>query len=121
MEMETQNREIDMQTRRCLHLLASVMLQCITDHQENIKKNGIVVAMGQEAARWIMSDDNRPFGFVWCCKYLDLVPERLRATMNATNLVSGARNHLRKQAEQRQRMLYGRNIGKSIYSTCAVD
>lgn len=55
------------QIKRRRILVTGVVLQAITDHQECLRELGVEQAMLQDPARWILSDDERPFGFVWCC------------------------------------------------------
>lgn len=88
------------QAKRCMNLVTAVVLQAITDHQEWVRKAGVERAMKQEPARWIMSDDDRPFGFVWCCGVLDFAPDRLRMVMNTVDLVQAARERLKQQNKQ---------------------
>lgn len=82
------------QAKRCMNLVTAVVLMAITDHQDCVRRLGVELAMLQEPAWWIMSDDERPFGFVWCCGVLDLAPDRLRAVMNTVDLVRLARERL---------------------------
>lgn len=79
---------MDAHTSRYMKLLIAMVMQCIEDHQTNVEKCGVETAMKREPARWIMSDDDRPFGFVWCCQNLDLAPNRLRMVMNTPDLKS---------------------------------
>ena len=85
------------QAKRCMNLVTAVVLQAITDHQDCVRRLGVELAMLQEPARWIMSDDERPFGFVWCCGVLDFAPDRLRMVMNAVGLVRAALERLKQQ------------------------
>jgi hypothetical protein len=90
---------MDAQTSRCMNLLTAVVMQCITDHQTNVRAGGVEKAMKQEPARWIMSDDDRPFGFVWCCQNLDLAPDRLRMVMNTLDLMRIVKERVKKQQD----------------------
>ena len=85
------------QAKRCMNLVTAVVLQAITDHQDCVRRLGVERAMLQEPARWIMSDEERPFGFIWCCSTLDLAPDRLRMVMNTVDLVRAARERLKQQ------------------------
>ena len=80
-------------------LVSAVVMQAINDYVapwEQMKgggkkaeaKKAAVRNMSEEAGRWLMSDDRRAFGFVWCCMVLDVAPDRLRISM-------GDREHLR--------------------------
>lgn len=91
------------QAERCMNLVTAVVLQAITDHQARVRKFGVERAMSQEPARWIMSDDERPFGFVWCCGVMDFAPDRLRMVMNTVDLVQAARERLKLQNKQAAR------------------
>jgi len=84
------------QTRSCQNLIAQVMLQAIVDHLSNVRRFGAEAAMGSEPARWIMSDEERPFGYLWCCDALDLAPDRLRAVMDDPSLIRVARDRMKK-------------------------
>ena len=85
------------QAKRCMNLVTAVVLQAITDYQDCVRRLGVERAMLQEPARWIMSDEERPFGFIWCCSTLDLAPDRLRMVMNTVDLVRAARERLKQQ------------------------
>ena len=91
------------QAKRCMNLVTAVALQAITDHQNCVRRLGVERAMLQEPARWIMSDDERPFGFVWCCGVLDVAPDRLRMVMNTVDLVRAARERRKQQNKQAAR------------------
>jgi hypothetical protein len=64
-------------------LVAAVILQAVRDHQANLRQMPPDVAATLEPARWVYSDDRRPFGFVWCCALLDLAPGGLRGALNS--------------------------------------
>ena len=85
------------QAKHCMNLVTNVLLQAITDHQNGVRRLGVDRAMSNESARWIMSDDERPFGFIWCCSTLDLAPDRLRMVMNTADLVRAERERLKQQ------------------------
>lgn len=91
---------MDAQTSRCMNLLTAVVMQCITDHQTNVRAGGVEKAMKQEPALWIMSDDDRPFGFVWCCQNLDLAPDRLRMVMNTLDLMRIVKERVKQQGQR---------------------
>jgi len=91
------------QAKRCMNLVTAVALQAITDNQDRVRRLGVERAMLQEPARWIMSDDERPFGFVWCCGVLDFAPDRLRMVMNTVDLVRAARERRKQQNKQAAR------------------
>ncbi len=91
------------QAKRCMNLVTVVALRAITDHQACVRRLGVERAMLQEPARWIMSDDERPFGFVWCCGVLGFAPDSLRMEMNTVDLVRAARERRKQQNKQAAR------------------
>ena len=91
------------QAKRCMNLVTAVALQAITDHQDCVRRLGVERAMLKEPARWIMSDDEQPFGFVWCCGELDFAPDRLRMVMNTVDLMRAARERRKQQNKQAAR------------------
>lgn len=89
---------MDQQTAACMALMRSVIMQCIKDHQYNLMYKGQEKAMAEEPARFLMSDEDRPYSFVWMCQYLGLNPQRLREVMNNRNLLSDKKKSLSNNA-----------------------
>ena len=58
-------------------LVCGVLLQALLDHAYNLKHYNLKKASIMEPARWILSKDNGPFTFNWCCEILEHNPEKL--------------------------------------------
>jgi hypothetical protein len=90
----------------CKRLIAAVIEQAVSDAswkyvarktktekeraaEKTRKRNGERIR--SSAKRWLLSDDNHPFSFVWCAEGLDLNPEYLRRKLSSV-LVKSARH-----------------------------
>jgi len=40
----------------------------------------------EQARRWLMSDSERAYGFVWCCAHVDADPETLRRLLRESEV-----------------------------------
>lgn len=61
-------------------LIGAILLQAIRDHQKAMRNSGHG-ATQSEPGRWILSDDDAPLTYLWCCNVLGLSPDGLRARM----------------------------------------
>ena len=75
-------------------LAGKMIIQALEDHQENITKYSRDLAKHMEPARWLLSDDNREYGFVWLCDALDIEPWKLRFRMHEPRLLKSMKEDL---------------------------
>lgn len=65
-----------------LNLIRAVILRALADHIRNVAADGPVTADQAEPGRWLLDDDPRPYGFVWCCRLIDLDIRSVRLNMS---------------------------------------
>lgn len=67
------------QATQCTRLVAAVLMKAIHDYDElaRNKNRGYPISLS-EPAQWILSENDAPYSFLWCCSVLDLAPHRLK-------------------------------------------
>jgi hypothetical protein len=51
-----------------------------------------IKAMDEEPAQWLLSDNQEPFSFLWCCSILDINPDFILVKMNKPRLLKELRD-----------------------------
>lgn len=91
-------------------LMSSVVIQALMDYQDDLKRHGEKKAKIGSAGHFLLSDDNRVYGFSWICDHLDLNPDRIRSRLNTRGLLAEMRLQVARQRayenkrEQKARM-----------------
>lgn len=62
-------------------LVATILMQAISDHIATIVKVGHARALHEEPARWLCSDATDPGSCRWCCDTLDLDFEAVQSAI----------------------------------------